>query len=315
MIEFSHRLVGDPGRGVDRRARPFRPSGDSASGGGWRAARWRRRSWSSPRPVLGGLTVEHGLHSVPGRRPPRAGDAAPRPLDRDSPDRPAGAGGAGGRQLTGAPRQRRGGDGASARDHRRRRLVAGTEGEGTANQPVLGAHLACGEQFPTCLNRFMPFQYGRLVDIQLTHRLFMYLTTIAILLMCAVVLEAPRPGLRDHPAAARRSDPARSPERLAAAPVADRRPPDPGTLLGRPSSTRPPRWLRCPRRGGRLEGPRSDGTGGHGLTTMESATQPGAIWSRARRSRGRARTAPCPCAGGGARLAPPARRAGATTCP
>lgn len=64
--------------------------------------------------------------------------------------------------------------------------VAGTEGEGTADQPVLGAHLACGEQFPTCLNKFMPFQYGRLVDIQLTHRLFMYLTTIAILLMCAV---------------------------------------------------------------------------------------------------------------------------------
>ncbi len=64
--------------------------------------------------------------------------------------------------------------------------VAGTEGEGTANQPVLGAHLACGEQFPTCLNKFMPFQYGRLVDIQLTHRLFMYLTTIAIVLMCAV---------------------------------------------------------------------------------------------------------------------------------
>jgi heme A synthase len=64
--------------------------------------------------------------------------------------------------------------------------VAGTEGEGTADQPVLGAHLACGEQFPTCLNKFMPFQYGRLVDIQLTHRLFMYLTAIAIVLMCAV---------------------------------------------------------------------------------------------------------------------------------
>ena len=26
----------------------------------------------------------------------------------------------------------------------------------------------------------MPFRYGRLVDIQLTHRLLMYLTTIAI---------------------------------------------------------------------------------------------------------------------------------------
>jgi heme A synthase len=64
--------------------------------------------------------------------------------------------------------------------------VAGTEGEGTPDQPVLGAHLACGEQFPTCLNKFMPFQYGRLVDIQLTHRLFMYLTTIAIAAMTAV---------------------------------------------------------------------------------------------------------------------------------
>jgi heme A synthase len=66
--------------------------------------------------------------------------------------------------------------------------VAGTEGEGTPNQPVMGAHLACGEQFPTCLNKFMPFQYGRLVDIQLTHRLFMYLTAIAVLAMSAVAI-------------------------------------------------------------------------------------------------------------------------------
>jgi heme A synthase len=66
--------------------------------------------------------------------------------------------------------------------------VAGTEGEGTPDQPVLGAHLACGEQFPECLNKFMPFQYGRLVDIQLTHRLFMYLTAIAVLAMAAVAL-------------------------------------------------------------------------------------------------------------------------------
>ncbi len=80
--------------------------------------------------------------------------------------------------------------------------VAGTEGEGTPNQPVLGAHLACGEQFPTCLDKFMPFQYGRLVDIQLTHRLLMYLTTIAVLAMTGVALRrralnpAARPGLR-----------------------------------------------------------------------------------------------------------------------
>lgn len=72
--------------------------------------------------------------------------------------------------------------------------VAGTEGEGTPDQPVLGAHLACGTQFPTCLGKFMPFQYGRLVDIQLTHRLFMYLTAIAVLTMSAVAL---RRGVRD----------------------------------------------------------------------------------------------------------------------
>ena len=66
--------------------------------------------------------------------------------------------------------------------------VAGTEGEGTPNQPILGAHLACGQQFPTCLNKFMPFSYGRLVDIQLTHRLFMYLTAIAVLAMTVVAL-------------------------------------------------------------------------------------------------------------------------------
>jgi heme A synthase len=62
-------------------------------------------------------------------------------------------------------------------------LVAGTEGEGTPTEPVLGAHTACGEQFPTCVDRFMPFGEDRLIDIQLTHRLFMYLTAIAVLLL------------------------------------------------------------------------------------------------------------------------------------
>jgi heme A synthase len=72
-------------------------------------------------------------------------------------------------------------------------LVAGTEGEGTPSEPVLGAHTACGEQFPACLNRFMPFDEGRLVDIQLTHRLFMYLTAIAVVAMTAMAL---RQGVR-----------------------------------------------------------------------------------------------------------------------
>ena len=65
-------------------------------------------------------------------------------------------------------------------------LVAGTEGEGTPREPVLGAHMACGEQFPTCLDRFMPFGLDRLVDIQLTHRLFIYLAAIAVVAMAIV---------------------------------------------------------------------------------------------------------------------------------
>jgi heme A synthase len=73
--------------------------------------------------------------------------------------------------------------------------VAGTEGEGTPNEPALGAHLACGQQFPRCLNGFMPFQYGRLVDIHLIHRLFMYLTAIAVVAMTVVALRRrPRDG-------------------------------------------------------------------------------------------------------------------------
>ena len=75
-------------------------------------------------------------------------------------------------------------------------LVAGTEGEGKPTEPALGAHTACGEQFPTCLDRFMPFGEGRLVDIQLTHRAFMYLASLAVLAMTAVAL---RQGVR-HPA-------------------------------------------------------------------------------------------------------------------
>jgi heme A synthase len=67
-------------------------------------------------------------------------------------------------------------------------VVAGTEEEGTTSAPVVGAHLACGTEFPTCLGKFMPFSYGKMVDIQLTHRLLMYLTAIAILAMTVVAV-------------------------------------------------------------------------------------------------------------------------------
>ena len=72
-------------------------------------------------------------------------------------------------------------------------LVAGTEGEGTPNEPVVGAHTACGEQFPACLDRFMPFGLDRLVDIQLVHRLFMYLTALAVIALVALAVRQRAP--------------------------------------------------------------------------------------------------------------------------
>jgi len=68
-------------------------------------------------------------------------------------------------------------------------LVAGTEGHGRADQPELGAHTACGQQFPGCIDQgLMPFGVDRLVDIQLTHRLFMYLTSLAIIALVIVAI-------------------------------------------------------------------------------------------------------------------------------
>ena len=67
--------------------------------------------------------------------------------------------------------------------------VAGTEEEGIHGSGVniAGAHMACGEQFPGCLNRGVaPFGESRLSDIHLTHRMFVYAATLAILLLLGV---------------------------------------------------------------------------------------------------------------------------------
>jgi heme A synthase len=79
-------------------------------------------------------------------------------------------------------------------------LVAGTEEEGVHGSTLVnGAHLACGEEFPTCLDGFMPFGISRLTDIHLTHRAFMYLAVIAVI---ALVALAWRRGVRTWPFAA-----------------------------------------------------------------------------------------------------------------
>jgi len=67
--------------------------------------------------------------------------------------------------------------------------VAGTEKEGAENAAANGAHIACGESFPTCLDhRVLPFGESRLTDIHLTHRVLVYLATGAILLLIGVAL-------------------------------------------------------------------------------------------------------------------------------
>jgi heme A synthase len=67
--------------------------------------------------------------------------------------------------------------------------MAGTEEEGVneAGPNIAGAHLACGHQFPTCGDgRFLPFGNNRLTDIHLTHRVFVYAATIAIMVLLSV---------------------------------------------------------------------------------------------------------------------------------
>jgi heme A synthase len=67
--------------------------------------------------------------------------------------------------------------------------VAGTEEEGVRNGAVNGAHLACGEEFPGCLGGVLPFgRHGHLVDVQLTHRALVYVTTLTALGLLGLAL-------------------------------------------------------------------------------------------------------------------------------
>ncbi len=67
--------------------------------------------------------------------------------------------------------------------------MAGTEEEGVsdAGPNLAGAHLACGKMFPECgSGKFLPFGNNRLTDIHLTHRVFVYMATIAIIVLLLV---------------------------------------------------------------------------------------------------------------------------------
>jgi heme A synthase len=67
--------------------------------------------------------------------------------------------------------------------------MAGTQNYGRADYQLgMGAHHACGKQFPTCNGEFMPFGEARLVDIHLTHRAFMYVASALVIALVIVAL-------------------------------------------------------------------------------------------------------------------------------
>jgi heme a synthase len=67
--------------------------------------------------------------------------------------------------------------------------MAGTQNYGRADYQLGdGAHHACGKEFPTCNGDFMPFGQARLVDIHLTHRAFMYIATLLVLVLAITAL-------------------------------------------------------------------------------------------------------------------------------
>jgi heme A synthase len=67
--------------------------------------------------------------------------------------------------------------------------MAGTQNYGRADYQLGdGAHHACGKEFPTCNGEFMPFGEARLVDIHLTHRLFMYLASALVIALVVTAL-------------------------------------------------------------------------------------------------------------------------------
>lgn len=67
-------------------------------------------------------------------------------------------------------------------------FMAGTQKFGRLDFTGSGAHHACGTQFPGCNGSFMPFGSAPLVDVHLTHRFFLYITTALILWLAVMAL-------------------------------------------------------------------------------------------------------------------------------
>ena len=69
--------------------------------------------------------------------------------------------------------------------------MAGTQNYGRADYRLGdGAHHACGKEFPTCNGELLPFGEARLVDIHLTHRVLVYLTSILVVVLLVALRRA-----------------------------------------------------------------------------------------------------------------------------
>lgn len=67
--------------------------------------------------------------------------------------------------------------------------MSGTQYYGSSKEYLVGgARLACGREFPTCNGGFFPFGDGKMVDIHLVHRGFMYLTAILVVSLAVTIL-------------------------------------------------------------------------------------------------------------------------------
>jgi heme A synthase len=76
--------------------------------------------------------------------------------------------------------------------------VAGTEKYGVpADEAGGGAHMACGEEFPTCQGDLFPFGRSTAIDTLLTHEIFMYATVAAVVWLGVAILRGSQaPGVR-----------------------------------------------------------------------------------------------------------------------
>ena len=122
--------------------------------------------------------------------------------------------------------------------------MSASELHGTGQeQRSVDAHMACGDEFPSCGGEFLPFGRSQALDIHLTHRALMYVAVTVLLALFAVVMRQRRRFDPDSAAAltrgAGRSRPVRAGSRRPRAPSESRTPARRPAASASKSSTAP----------------------------------------------------------------------------